>query len=118
MRHTVILKRKFGLDVVRRFLGKTGYEYSFLTVIDHGSGNAEDMLLCLARAVYDLRYALTYAAVKIDLRIVAYFLKRLHFKLERRVVRAYAAVCHVVQQFCQFMFIHCFFLSARYTGVR
>lgn len=94
--HAVILKRKLCLYIFRRFLGKAGYEHGLLLVFQHSPGDAEDMLLGLALAEYDLGHALTYAAVEVYLGLVAELLKRLHFQFKRRIVGTDAPVGNMI----------------------
>ena len=87
-RHAVILKRQLGFYILRRLFGQAGYEHGMLLVFEHCLCDTENMLLGLALAVYDLGHALADAAVVIHLGVVAYLLKRLHFKLKRRIIGA------------------------------
>ena len=104
MRLRPVVQRQRAGDELRGLLGDAGDENGADARAMHGGGDAENLLRRLARAVDDLRRALTKCAVQIDLR-VAKILKRRFFELELRLLHGNGAVFHGLQQFMQ-MFVH------------
>ena len=101
--------------MVRRFARKARDEHGLLAVLQHRAGDAEYLLLRLARAVDDLGHALAYAAVHVHLGVFADFLKGPHFQLQRGLVRAHTAIRHAAEQLCKLMFVHNLSLLIRQT---
>ena len=69
--------------MVRRFARKARDEYGLLAVLQHRAGDAEYLLLRLARAVDDLRHALADAAVHVHLGVFTDLLEGPHLQLQR-----------------------------------
>ncbi len=92
--------------MLRRLRTEARDQHGLLAVFQHGLRDAEDVFLCLARAVDHLRHALADAAVEVHLRVIADFLNGLHFQPERRVLGAERPGRDLTQQRRHFCFVH------------
>ena len=102
----MVLERQLRGDEIRRLPAQPRYQHGLLAVLQHRAGDAEYLLLRLARAVDDLGHALAYAAVHVHLGVFADLLEGPHLQLQRGLVRAHTAGGHALEQVGKFVLVH------------